>query len=106
MGVLLDDHVDLVKRVLQLIVSVLGRQLKLQDQAIELVQEHDNWLLEAHGFFNKPVDIKRHALYAINNQQHSICQTQRRTHLITEAGVARCINEVEQVVFTARIGHH
>lgn len=95
-----DDGVDLFDGVPQLEVRVVGRQLQLEDQPINLVdhQSHrqiftDGMLHQVFGIAHdlkqiRHAHLKTYSLDCINNQHHTIGQPERGSDLIREVDMA------------------
>mmetsp|Transcript_51916 Transcript_51916/g.135484 ORF Transcript_51916/g.135484 Transcript_51916/m.135484 type:complete len:1224 (-) Transcript_51916:361-4032(-) len=90
-----ERRVDLLDHVLELEVGVGGRQLELQDEPVDLVDdEHDGQPLLAR-LADEAVGVEHEAVHGVHHQQHPVCRARRRRHLVGEVDVAGSVEEVQ-----------
>mmetsp|Transcript_46784 Transcript_46784/g.113976 ORF Transcript_46784/g.113976 Transcript_46784/m.113976 type:complete len:318 (+) Transcript_46784:2121-3074(+) len=88
-----NEAVHLLNHVLQLEVGVLGRELELEDEPVDLVDnERDGLLLEA-CHLDHAIRVEHHPLHSINHQQKPVAYTHRGAHLVDEVDVPRGIHK-------------
>ena len=79
---LLDDYVDVIKRVFDLVVSVCRWKFQLQDESIQLVEYDDERHAFAHYLRDQLLYIECHPLDTVDQNYRAIAQPEGRGHLV------------------------
>ena len=99
-----DRRVDVVERVAQLAVAVLGRQLELEHEPVELRDdEHERQVLAQRGA-QQALALGDEALERVDDEHGAVGDAHRRGRLVGERDVARAVAQVGAVALAARVG--
>ncbi len=97
-----DDGVHLVDHLAQLEVRVLRRDLELEHQPVELVDEEHHGQSLRHRRPDRPLSVEHHALHSVDDDERAVGEAEAGDHLVREVDVARRVDQVEEVVLLRR----
>ena len=90
---------------LDLIISIFRRKLKLEHESVKFVQHDDKWNLLSDSLRDKPLHVESHAFDTVNDDDGTIAHPEACCDLIREARMPRRVHKVEHVAFLPRVLH-
>ena len=84
---------------LDLVISIFGREFKLEHESVEFVQHDDKWNLHPDGLRDEPLHVESHTFDTVDDDDGTIAHPEARCDLVGEARMPRRVHKVEHVAF-------